>query len=115
MPEIINLNFATEQYGGDMVFLKTILSMYLTYTPTILADIEKEIASRNIMAAKAATHKIKTDIMMMGISGVQDYYTLMSSQNAEHVDFEKTESYFATFKQRVTAGLNELKAELEKM
>ena len=89
--------------------------MYLDYTPKLIEDINMEIKNKNIMAAKAATHKVKTDIMMLGITSVQDFFTLMSSQNADQVDFEKTETEFLKFKQTVSKGLSELKSELEKM
>lgn len=115
MAAIINLSFVKEQYGGDDDFLKKLLAMYLDYTPKLISEIENQIEMKDIMAAKAATHKVKTDILMLGISSCQDFFSLMSSQNADHVDFEKTKIAFSDFKNTVTAGLAELKTELQKM
>ncbi len=111
MTKNYDLAFLKDYFNDDTSSIATILKMYLNETPKELLAIEYSILSKDIAAAKAATHKIKANVAMLGLhdstSFIDNMHLLQPSDSVpEDVRFQ-----FLVFKQEVLSALEEIKAD----
>lgn len=106
-----DLFFLNDYFDNDMVAIYPILKMYLEETPKELESIEKYLVGNNPAAAKAATHKIKTNVSMLSIRDrstfVNDMHLLGAGTDISPAIMEQ----FVIFKATVLGALLEMRTD----
>ncbi|MEP7127793.1 MAG: hypothetical protein ABI729_02950 [Chitinophagales bacterium] len=104
-----NLFFLNDYFNNEMEAILPILQMYLEETPKELANIEKCLLHNDVEAAKAATHKIKTNVSMLSIRDQSSFVYDMHSLNAgDNIDYSIKEQ-FALFNATVMEALHQIR------
>ena len=104
-----HLDFLKEYYEDDILSMNIVLKLYLEETPKDLEHIESSLESNNATEAKAATHKIKTNIAMLGIQGSAVFLDLMHEHKADAEVTKEILSVFSLFKSDVLKALSDIK------
>ena len=100
--------FLSDYYGSDKVAMLTILKLYLQETPKDIASITGYLNSDNSLAAKEATHKMKTNVAMLGIADPADFITSVHFLSATEKVPEEIKLKFNAFRNEVLAALQEI-------
>lgn len=104
-----NLFFLNDYFDNEMDAILPILQMYLEETPKELEHIETCLLRNDAAAAKAGTHKIKTNISMLSIhdnsSFVDDMHHLSATDNIGNAVHDQ----FAVFKANVKVALQQIR------
>ncbi len=106
-----DLYFLNDYFDNDMKAIYPILKMYLEETPKELSTIESCLRNNNPEAAKAATHKIKTNISMLSIRDQSNFVNDMHHLNVTEEISEGIRLQFMDFKSTVLSALQEMKAD----
>ena len=114
METCYNLNFLREYYGDDIESMKTILQLYLEETPKELDIIEDHINTGNTYGCKQATHKIKTNVAMLGIKNLGNFVEEMHRTPAQSEIDSAIKGNFEVFNKGVRAALKELEEDMFK-
>lgn len=108
-PKQYNLYFLNDYFENDMESILPILKMYLAETPKELSAIEAALQRNDASAAKAGTHKIKTNIAMLGIvdqsSFVEEMHLLRHTDNVS----EMVLGQFKIFSKNITEALEQMR------
>jgi len=72
MEKQINLQYFQELSGGDPVFIKEMLELFLSTTSLEVENFSSLIASSNFDAIASLAHKMKAPIQMMGATKLFD-------------------------------------------
>ncbi len=111
MTKNYDLAFLKDYFNDDTSSIEMILRMYLDETPKEISAIETSLLNEDISGAKAATHKLKANVAMLGLhdstSFIDNIHLLEPSDSVpEDVRFQ-----FLIFKQEVLSALEEIKAD----
>ena len=106
-----DLYFLNDYFDNDMQAIYPILKMYLEETPKELELIESCLQNNNPAAAKAATHKIKTNISMLSIRDQSNFVNDMHLLDVNEDIKERIRLQFMNFKSTVLAALQEMKSD----
>lgn len=104
-----HLDFLKDYYQDDLLSMNVVLKLYLEETPKDLEHIELSLTGNNAAEAKAATHKIKTNIAMLGIKGSAVFLDDMHHLAPDAAITEEILTVFRQFKSEVLKGLNDIK------
>ena len=100
-----DLSFLKDYFDDDMESIVPILKLYLEETPKELANIESALLKNDAATAKAVTHKIKTNVAMLGILDAGTFINDMHLHLAgDDVNAALIRS-FQKFKEAVEQGL----------
>ena len=100
-----NLDFLKDYYGDDLSAMSVVLKLYLEETPQQVDEIEKCLLNNQIAGAKAATHKIKTNLAMLGIVDPAGFVNSMHLYSANDNEQEKLLMLFKLFKSEVQRAM----------
>ena len=107
-----DLFFLNDYFDNDLSAILPILEMYLEETPKELAAIENCLIKNDAATSKAITHKIKTNISMLGIHDqstfINDMYLLHPSDDIQ----DAVKQQFDLFKASVTQAFNEIREDI---
>lgn len=106
--KLYDLAFLHDYFDDDGASILPILTMYLEETPKELSTIQSSLHGNETAAAKAGTHKIKTNVAMMGI---RDNSTFVNDMHLLQPNDEITKELmqqFEQFKQSVTLALQQI-------
>jgi hypothetical protein len=106
-----DLAFLEDYYDHEPSFINNILKLYVQDTPAMLDEMAGAIAGKDWKQFKALAHKIKTNIMMMGIKPVDNFFkeaSAIDSDNSEHPEMHVT---FNRFRNTVLQALEQIKAD----
>jgi len=103
-----NLGFLKDYYGEDVSSMMDVLKLYLEETPKNILEIEQSLLNNNAAGAKAATHKIKTNTVMLGMTDPAGFIDAMHNQSSESAVKEELLMLFKAFKTEVMKGLNDI-------
>jgi hypothetical protein len=106
-----DLYFLNDYFDNDMQAIYPILKMYLEETPKELEIIESCLQSNNPAAAKAATHKIKTNVSMLSIRDKSNFVNDMHLLDVKDDITEGIRLQFMNFKSIVLSALQEMKSD----
>ena len=106
-----NLEFLTNYYDTDLASIKEILKLYLEETPKDLDRIESSLSKGDAPTAKAATHKIKTNVAMLGIIDPVEFIEAIHSLPSDAPPPKEIETLFQVFKSEVMKGLEDIKTD----
>lgn len=109
MKKHYRLDFLTDYYGDDNSSMREILRLYLDETPRDIIHIEECLENRDTSGAKAATHKIKTNVAMLGIQDPAAFIEAMHGLSAEDEINDDIKGKFLAFKTEVARGLDDIK------
>ncbi len=113
MSKSYNLLFLNEYYGEDIPAMKVVLSLYLEETPKELRRIQLNLESNNMQEVKKLTHKIKTNIAMLGIGDPKNFIgQVQKLQKVSEVQPEVLSSFNA-FQQNLVTALNEIRMDFK--
>ena len=108
MEKHYNLEFLRDYYGDDRDAMSEILSLYLQETPKDLLHIKTALHDNNAAVAKAATHKIKTNVAMLGMKDPVDFMNEMHLHSAKTDVSDKVKTLFIEFEAEIMRGLNDI-------
>jgi len=103
-----NLQFLKDYYDEDISSMKTILHLYLEETPKELELIQRSLESNDAATAKATTHKIKTNITMLGIKDHGNFVEAMHLLGATENVPNKIIALFKAFNLETMKGLQQI-------
>ena len=106
-----NLDFLKDYYGDDMPAMSIVLKLYLEETPKQLEEIEMYLVSKNVAGAKAATHKIKTNLAMLGIVDPANFISAMHLHAADNIELEGIMPLFKSFKSELLKGMKDIESD----
>lgn len=104
-----DLFFLNDYFDNDLVSILPILKMYLEETPKELDSIESCLLRHDTAAAKAATHKIKTNVSMLSIRDRSSFISDMHLLNTTDRIPPSIKEQFAIFKATVMAAMQEMR------
>jgi len=99
-----NLDFLKDYYGDDMPAMSIVLKLYLEETPKQIEEIDICLLNQNVAGAKAATHKIKTNLAMLGIVDPANFINAMHLHPANR-RMEEIMPLFKLFKSELLKGM----------
>ncbi|MBA3648494.1 MAG: Hpt domain-containing protein [Chitinophagales bacterium] len=111
MKKKYHLDFLIDYYHDDTESMKTILELYLKETPKEIVSIEKALAQKDIATAKATTHKIKTNIAMLGIKETDAFVNAMHLIEPGDKISGDILKLFTGFQENIKAALAEIKSD----
>lgn len=98
-----NLFFLNDYFDNDLSAILPILEMYIEETPKELAAIENSLIKNDAATSKAITHKIKTNISMLGIldqsTFINDMHLMKVTDNVQDAAIEQFKLFKATIMQ----------------
>ena len=109
MEKHYDLAFLNDYFDDDVNAILPILTMNLEETPKELLSIQNSLLKNETAAAKAGTHKIKTNVAMMGI---HDRSTFVNDMHLMKPTDEITEGVlqqFEQFKEAIGTALQEIR------
>jgi len=106
-----NLEFLRDYYGDDDVSMQEILRLYLLETPKDLENIKSALNENNAAGAKSATHKIKTNVAMLGMKDPVGFMNEMHLHSANSDVSDKVKTLFKDFESEISAGLDEIEGD----
>lgn len=63
---LVNLDALAELTGNDTAFMQQLIQMFLDTAPSLLADAQASLASRDYKAVKQHVHKFKSSLNVLG-------------------------------------------------
>lgn len=106
-----DLSFLTQYYDNEQEFINSILSLYVKETPSSIHQIEDAVNKKDWTAFKSLSHKIKTNIMMMGIKKAEPFLHIAAAIDINNVDVEKIKTSFAEFKKYSLKAIEQIAKE----
>jgi len=103
-----NLDFLKDYYGDDLPAMNIVLKLYLEETPKQVEEIENCLLNHNVAGAKAATHKIKTNLAMLGIVDPGNFVHAMHLHAADNSDVGDVMRLFNLFKTELLKGMKDI-------
>ncbi len=93
-----DLSFLTQYYDNEKEFINSILALYVKETPSSIYQIENALTKKDWASFKSLSHKIKTNIMMMGIKKAESFLHIAATTDINNVNEEKLKSSFDEFR-----------------
>lgn len=106
-----DLAFLEDYYDHEPTFINNILKLYVQDTPGMLKEMEQAMLDGDWKNFKALAHKIKTNIMMMGIKPVEDFFKTSSAMDVTIMEHPDMHLQFYSFKLTVLNALDQIKAD----
>lgn len=106
---LYNLTFLTQYYDNEEEFITSILSLYVKETPGSIEKIEDCLTRRDWQMLKSLVHKIKTNILMMGIKQAEPFVHEVAALKPENVNEQTLLKSFSIFKQTVLTAIEQIK------
>jgi hypothetical protein len=106
-----NLTFLRDYYAEDLPSMTDILKLYLQETPKNLMEIETCLMNNNAAGAKAATHKIKTNTIMLGMADPAGFIDAMHHHPSDAAVKEEAVMLFRIFKTEVVKALQDIESD----
>ncbi len=107
--KLYDLAFLEDYYNQEPEFINHILKLYIQDTPSMLQEMTTYVQEKNWKQFKALAHKIKTNTMMMGIKGVQEFFKASSAMNSDHEEHAEMHLAFNAFKHNMLQALEQIK------
>lgn len=106
-----DLKFLYDYYGDDLASLREVLLLFLQETPELLLDIGRHLKAGSMEQARAATHKIKTNLAMLGIADRAGFMDHLHRAPDTGERTGETELLFTVFCREVELALSEIRAD----
>ena len=95
-----NIKVKEGKFDGcnEKEFINSILALYVKETPSSIYQIENALTKKDWASFKSLSHKIKTNIMMMGIKKAESFLHIAATTDINNVNEEKLKSSFDEFR-----------------
>ena len=103
-----DLSFLRQYYDNEEEFINSILALYVKETPGSIKQIEDALNKKDWEQFKSLTHKIKTNIMMMGIKKAEQFLHDTAKIDLKNVDDQKAKSDFREFKKYSLTAIDQI-------
>ena len=111
MEKHYNLEFLIDYYGDDRESMRQILQLYLQETPKDLNTIKSALYGNDATAAKAATHKIKTNVAMLGMKDPAGFMNEMHLHSGQSDVSDLVKNLFNDFEAEISRGLRSIESD----
>lgn len=108
MEKHYNLTFLNDYFDNDLASMLPILKMYIEETPKEILKIEELLHQKNTAGVKAATHKIKTNVAMLGIHEKSSFINDMHLLKPTDAITEHVLQQFEIFRSAVNFALRQI-------
>jgi HPt (histidine-containing phosphotransfer) domain-containing protein len=96
---ITDLRFLEKLANGDVIFIKTIVSVFLEENPKEIRTLEKGIEAGDFMLIKTAAHKLKSTVPYIGLGKIiEKQIADIEKLAAANEEITKIESLFLEVK-----------------
>ena len=109
--KLYDLAFLEDYYNNDRAFIKHILGLYVKETPPALEEMERAANEKDWPKFKALTHKIKTNVLMLGIAGQDDFFKASSQLTPDRNDGDEVTPLFERFQAKVSSAIDQIRGE----
>lgn len=109
--KLYDLAFLDDYYNNDRKFIKHILGLYVKETPPSLDEMQRAANENDWPKFKALAHKIKTNVLMLGIAGQDEFFKASTQLKPDQSDGTTALRLFERFKSTVTAAIDQIKLE----
>ena len=106
---LFNLNQIEAIASGNQEFIDKMVTMFLDLTPELIARIDRGIASEDWDEVKAAAHKMKPSIDMMGIESLHQTVREVEDRAKNKRDLESISQPFSELKTTLEKVFEQLK------
>lgn len=106
--KLYDLAFLNQYYDNEEEFITSILSLYVKETPGSVTKIEECLNRRDWTMLKSLVHKVKTNLLMMGIKKAEPFVKEVGSMKPENVNEQILQQSFLSFKQTVLAAIKQI-------
>lgn len=97
--KITNLDYLVEVSKGDKVFVKEMISLYLSENPEEIHSLEKGILEKNYDLIRSVAHKLRSTIPFIGLDKVIEKDVVkVESLAAERTSIGEIEKLFSKIK-----------------
>jgi len=108
---LYDLAFIEDYYNKDEKFIRHILGLYVKETPHTVHEIEQALEQKNWPQVKALVHKIKTNVLMLGIQGQEEFFKASSTLKPDQPDATALTALFQPFRDTVLNALEQIRAD----
>jgi CheY-like chemotaxis protein len=109
--KLYDLAFLEDYYDHEESLINNILSLYLKDTPGSVLLMQEFVDKQDWLNLKAQAHKIKTNMMMMGIRHLDEFFKESSALNPSEPRPEKVVDEFQRFKDIVGKAMEQIKVD----
>ena len=109
--KLYDLAFLEDYYNNDRAFIKHILGLYVKETPPALEEMERAAQDKDWPKFKALAHKIKTNVLMLGVAGQDDFFKASSQLTPDSNNGLDALSLFGRFKATVSTAIDQIRKE----
>ncbi len=106
--KLYNLDFLNQYYDNEEEFITSILSLYVKETPGSVIKIEECLNRRDWAMLKSLVHKIKTNLLMMGIKKAEPFVHEVGNLKVENVNEQVLQQSFLSFKDTVLTAIKQI-------
>lgn len=107
--QLYNLKQIESIASGNKEFIDKMVSMFLDLTPELVTRIEDGITNQDWDEVKAAAHKMKPSIDLMGIVSLHDVVRELENRGRERRNLDDISSVFTTLKETLEKVFDDLK------
>jgi PAS domain S-box-containing protein len=108
---LYDLSFLEDYYNNDKTFIRHILELYVKETPRTLDELQESYDKKDWKQFKALVHKIKTNVLMLGIKGEDEFFAASSELDVNQADNSKVGISYEQFKKKVSKALTQLRSD----
>ncbi|MCS6990668.1 MAG: Hpt domain-containing protein [Chitinophagales bacterium] len=104
-----DLKFLYDYYGEQTAALREVLQLFLQETPELLQEIGAHLTSGRVELARSATHKIKTNLAMLGIADPAGFVDHMHQLKDRRALPGETMLLYNIFRREVEMALQQIR------
>lgn len=109
MNKIIDLTYLTDISGGDKVFIKKMLELFVTTAVTESQLFDKLVENKDFDGINHLAHKMKAPIQMFGASDLLNTIKLLEQYGKEHSHADEIPAMVAKIKEQIQLSTVEIK------
>ncbi|HAK00512.1 MAG TPA: hypothetical protein DCM62_10860 [Bacteroidales bacterium] len=89
MEKYYDLKYLMEVSEGDNSFCHTMISYFVENTPAVLENLSAKIRAQDWLEVRQIAHKLKPQLIYMGISSIQDEVELIEQYSRTSTNLEQ--------------------------
>ncbi|MCG3166943.1 MAG: Sensor histidine kinase RcsC [Bacteroidia bacterium] len=112
---VVNTESLRELTGDDDAFMAEMIEIYLRNTPSMLKELKSSFKKQDFETLKRMAHKLKSSLGMMGMNESLTIADSIEHFDESNVDQSILKLQIERLSDLISASLNELKKELQKL
>jgi HPt (histidine-containing phosphotransfer) domain-containing protein len=110
--QLTDFTYLNEFSGGDKGFIKEMVEIFVTETPSVLQDLKKAVDAQEWQKAYLILHPLKTNLNFMGIVSLKEKVLIAESCAKHQKEIEKIPALTNEIINVCQQAIEELKAKL---